>query len=173
MTNSTPDDGPEITSSEVPVSRPNRFDHVALSVPDLNEATEFFVNCFGARVLFKMERPDNDVAMGAERLGVSPEGQFALAMVELGGSRVELLQWWPTHGETSAISADQVGASHVAVEVEDVAALLDSLRAVAGVRVLGEPMTFAGGATPGLTNAFLRSPWGALIELVSWNWPDI
>jgi catechol 2,3-dioxygenase-like lactoylglutathione lyase family enzyme len=173
VTNLFPEHHEQDPSADFLAARSRRFDHVGLSVPDLDAATAFFVNCFAARVLFTMARPESPGPMGAERLGLRPETQFALVMLELGGSRIELLQWWPARGDPSAIHADHLGVSHVAVEVEDVTACLESLRVVSGVEVLSEPLTFAAGATPGLTNAFLRTPWGAIIELVAWNWPDI
>ena len=167
------DSQPQSSTGEPVIARAKRFDHVGLTVPDLDVAVDFFVCCFAARVLFNMDRPEVPCAMGAERLGVAPEAEFALAMLELGSARIELLQWWPLRGDISPPDNDQPGGSHVAIEVDDVAAALQALRVVEGVQVLGEPATFAPGATPGLTNAFVRTPWGALIELVTWHWPDI
>jgi catechol 2,3-dioxygenase-like lactoylglutathione lyase family enzyme len=157
-----------------PVTRPGTvavraFDHVGMSVPDLDTAVDFFVRGFGARPQFRMDRPTDDAVMGAERLGLASHVQFALAMLELGGSRIELLQWWPARGSSTPPDADLAGGSHVALDVADVAAALKVLRSFEGVEVVGEPVTFAPGATPGLTNAFVRTPWGALIELVTWQ----
>jgi catechol 2,3-dioxygenase-like lactoylglutathione lyase family enzyme len=149
------------------------FDHVGLSVPDLDSAVDFFATCFGARVLFAMARPADRGTMVAERLGVDADAEFALVMLELGGKRIELLQWWPARSEGPAPKADQPGGSHVAIEVADVASAVERLRRISGVEVVGEPMTFGAGATPALTNCFVRTPWGALIELVCWHWQDI
>ena len=149
------------------------FDHVGLTVPDLGSAVDFFVGVFGARLVFSMDRSSEGEDMGAERLGVRPASQFSLAIVELGASRLELLQWWPAPSDARPPRADLAGGAHVAVDVEEVAQALEGLRLVEGVQVVGEPVTFATGATPGLTNAFVRTPWGALVELVSWNWSDV
>jgi len=145
------------------------FDHVGLSVPDLDAAVTFFVEIFGARLQFRMDRPTDDVGMGAERLGLAPKVMFSLAMLELGGSNIELLQWWPVRSDARSPEADLPGGAHVAIDVADVAATLAMLRTVDGVEIVGEPSTFEAGATPGLTNAFVRTPWGALIELLSWH----
>jgi catechol 2,3-dioxygenase-like lactoylglutathione lyase family enzyme len=149
------------------------FDHVGLTVPDLGSAVDFFVSAFGARLAFSMDRSSEGEAMGAERLGVRPASRFSLAMIELGTSRLELLQWWPAPTDARPPHADLAGGAHVAVDVEDVARALERLRLVEGVEVVGEPLTFATGSTPGLTNAFVRTPWGALVELVNWNWSDV
>ena len=148
-----------------------RLDHVGLSVRDLDEAVDFFVRHFNARVAFRMEPPPPGRASGADRLGVVADASFSLAMLELGGGRLELLQWWSGRSSGAPPEADEPGGSHVAVEVEDVASSLDALRQTEGIEVVGEPFTFAGGPTPGLTNAFVRAPWGTLVELV--NWTDI
>jgi hypothetical protein len=34
--------------------------------------------------------------------------------------------------------------------------------------VMGEPVHFPQGQSPGLVNAFVKAPWGLLIELVHW-----
>jgi catechol 2,3-dioxygenase-like lactoylglutathione lyase family enzyme len=149
------------------------FDHVGLTVPDLTSAVEFFVSAFGARLVFSMEPSSEGESMGAERLGVRPASRFSLAMIELGTSRLELLQWWPAPSDARPPRADLSGGAHVAVEVENVARALNGLRLFEGVEVVGEPVTFATGATPGLTNAFVSTPWGALVELVNWNWSDV
>lgn len=146
-----------------------RLDHVGLSVPDLDSAVDFFVGCFGARVLFRLPRPSMRGGTSAERLGVVTGAEFALAMLELGGGRVELLQWWSPRSGGPPPDADLPGGSHIAVDVGDVAGALARLRRVEGVEVVGEPVTFVAGPTPGLTNAFVRTPWGALVELVSWQ----
>ena len=145
------------------------FDHVGLSVPNLDVAVDFFVEIFGARLQFRMDRSASDAPMGAQRLALAPHVTFSLAMLALGGSRIELLQWWPVRSNAWPPEADLPGGAHVAIDVVDVAATVATLRAIDGIDIVGEPITFESGATPGLTNAFVRTPWGALIELVTWH----
>lgn len=155
--------------TECAVPGAHRFDHVGLSVPDLEAAVGFFVECFGAKVVFRLDPPATPGPVGAERLGADKDASFALAMLSLGGARIELLQWWSPKARGPAPLVESRGGSHVAVEVADVGEALSRLAEVAGVSVVGEPVTFTEGPTPGLTNAFARAPWGALIELVSWG----
>jgi catechol 2,3-dioxygenase-like lactoylglutathione lyase family enzyme len=153
------------------------LDHVGFFVPDLGQAVGFFVDNFGARQLFRLERPRGagggaaaaDLSTGSERLAAEAGAEFALAMLEVGNGRLELLQWWTGRAPGQVPEADQAGGAHIAVEVGDVRAELDRLRQVDGVSVVGEPVDFSAGPTPGLTNAFLRAPWGLLIELVRWT----
>lgn len=144
------------------------LDHAGLPVTDLAASLEFFVTCLGARVIFRLEPPAPGESSGAERLGEPVGDQFSLAMLELGGGRIELVQWW-RDGLSRTPSAGPPGGAHLALEVADVQDVLRSLRATAGVTVLGEPVTFGHGPTPGLTNAFLRTPGGVLLELVNWT----
>lgn len=151
----------------------DRLDHVGIVVTNLDAAVQFFVTWFGARVVFRMERFDDPTGIAPTRLGAPRGANFALAMLEIGGGRFELVQWWPsaTERQGSAVSPvpGAVGAAHVALAVGEVSTELDRLREAPGAEVLGEPLTFYSGPTPGLTNAFLRMPWGVLIELVSWG----
>lgn len=143
------------------------LDHVGLVVPDLDQAVAFFSEVFGARLVFRMDRFIDPTGAASRRLGAKPGSGFALAMLAWGDHELELLQWWPA-GEARGSEPDAVGTAHVAVGVPDVSAALDVLRSVPGVEIIGEPVTFTEGPTPGLTNAFARAPWGLLIELMQW-----
>ncbi|GAA1933561.1 VOC family protein [Nocardioides marmoribigeumensis] len=149
----------------------HRLDHVGIVVPSLDDAIEFFAEHLGARVEFLMDPFEDPTGAAPARLGAAHGRSFALGMLRLGNARLELLQWWPPH-DAPASPADGVGGVHVAVEVADVPAALARLRAVPGVRVLGEPATFRGGQTPNLVNAFVTTPWGLLVELLTWLGPD-
>lgn len=146
----------------------DRLDHVGLVVPSLDEAINFFQECFGAVLEFRMDPFEDPTGEAPGRLGASHGRAFALAMLRIGGGRLELLQWWPESDHPTS-PADGIGGVHVAIEVPDVPASVERLRVVPGVRVLGEPLTFTGGQTPDLANAFVATPWGALIELLRWS----
>lgn len=146
-----------------------RLDHTGLVVPDLDEAVAFFQVAFGAEVVFRMDRFDDPTGGATRRLGAHRGTGFALAMLGWGDRHLELLQWWPLDNQGEH-GPETVGSAHIAIEVPDVQAAVESLKYVPGVRVLGDPVTFAEGPTPGLANAFISSPWGCLVELV--RWPD-
>lgn len=148
------------------MTRP-RLDHVGITVPDLDAATGFFVRCFGATELFRL--PDSGENGAARRLGVTEPSSFALVMLEVGGNRLELLAWRPQIGGAIP-AANDPGGAHVAIAVEDLDATLRVLAGEPGVHNVGAPLRFEGGPTPGLTNAFVRAPWGTLLELMSESW---
>lgn len=142
------------------------IDHVGLSVPDLDDAARFFVDSLGAREVFRLPPVTEPGAAG--RLGVVGRTSFELLMLDLGGTHLELLRWRPEAELAGPPPAHARGAAHVALRVDDLPATLRRLRAVDGVSVVGEPVRFTEGPTPGLLNAFVTTPWGALLELLEW-----
>ena len=110
-----------------------RLNHVAIAVPDLEQASRTYRERLGARV--------------SEPVAV-PEQGVTTVFVELDNTKIELLQ---VLGENSPIAAflarnPSGGIHHVCYEVDDIQAARDHLLA-AGARVLGdgEPRTGAHG----------------------------
>ncbi|WP_427015656.1 VOC family protein [Pseudarthrobacter sp. P1] len=146
-----------------------RLDHVGLCVPDLEQATAFFVEAFGATVVFRLDRIRDPEGGSMQRIGANRAAEFEAVMLEMAGGRLELLQWWSGESRAEQPAAMDVGASHLAMQTPDLRATLAVLRQMPGVVVMGEPVTFLEGATPGLSNAFVRTPWGTILELVNWG----
>lgn len=144
------------------------LDHVGVNVPDLDEAVEFLQDAFGARVVFRFDDIADPTGAAPRRLGALADASFSLAMVEIDGGRVELLSWRSARMEPGLPQADARGGVHLGISVPDLVAALEVLRARPDVTVLGEPVTFADGATAGLTNAFVRHSGGLLVELLQW-----
>lgn len=145
------------------------FDHVGVNVPDLDTAVNFFQTVFGARVIFRLPRPEGAGDTGATRLGAPADAAFALAMISIGSAAIELVEWsLPAAASGPAADPWSPGGCHIAVAVGNVAETLAAVRLADGVRVLSGPLTFESGPTPGVTNAFIMTPWGALVELISW-----
>lgn len=147
-----------------------RVDHLGLTVPDLDEAVGFFTAHLDAEVVFRLGRFIDESGEAPARLGADPSASFALAMLRVGDAEIELLQWWPAleSADDGTNAPNRVGAAHLALSVADVAETYERLCAVPGVRRLGSPVTFSGDPTDGLTNAFVATPWGLLIELMGW-----
>ncbi|HEU0217575.1 MAG TPA: methylmalonyl-CoA epimerase [Stellaceae bacterium] len=110
-----------------------KLNHVAIVVPDLAAATALYRNTLGAKVLPPHALPEHGVAA---------------AFVELGNTRLELLE---PLGENSPVRGflarnPDGGLHHVCYEVPDIIEARDRLRE-AGARVLGdgEPRTGAHG----------------------------
>ena len=137
MTN--PESGPSVTSRGIPTAR--NVDHVAYTVPDLDEAVEFFVDVLGADLLYRLDDvKDDDSDWMRRQLGVHPRAHAQIAMLRLGPvTNVELFQYEAPDQNTQLPRNSDHGGHHLAFYVEDVDAAAEYLRAQPGVTLLGEP----------------------------------
>jgi catechol 2,3-dioxygenase-like lactoylglutathione lyase family enzyme len=145
------------------------IEHIGLTVPDLDEATAFFVGLLGCVPVFEAGpfRADDDWM--TEHLKVHPRAEIRrLRMLKCAtGPALELFEYTaPDQARTVPANSD-VGGHHVAFYVEDMAAAVGYLRD-RGVRVLGEPTTLAAGPSAGLSFVYFLAPWGLQLELVSY-----
>jgi methylmalonyl-CoA epimerase len=100
-----------------------RIDHVGLAVSDLEEAIDLHVNVYGLSLV--------------HRETVDSQGVEA-ALLDVGESHVELLA--PLSDDTPVgrfLAKRGPGLHHVAYRVDDIAAVLDGLRA-AGLRLIDD-----------------------------------
>jgi len=139
--------------TESPPPRRPRFDHVGLSVPDLEAASSWYRATLDLTAAPVFEIPGSDL-----------RGQMLLHRPS--GFRIELLhrtsaQPGPAFG--SAVEAAGVhGFGHMCLCVADVDDEFDRL-VTAGA---AERMAPRESPRPGFRMAFVADPWGNLIELV-------
>jgi len=145
------------------------IEHVGMTVPDMEAATQFFADAFGAKHIYDMlEEPlgGPDVEAG---LGV-PKGAVitAIRMLRLGnGPNIELFTYaGVAQGEPAR--PNDFGLQHICLYVDDIDTAAD-LFAAAGGTLLSRPGDLPGGDA-GLGNRYVyaRTPWGATIELVTY-----
>lgn len=152
------------------------IDHVGMTVPDLDAATEFFARAFGAEVLYdtlpRSKGPKGGWAI-ERRLGV-PQGtvEVAVRMLRLpNGPGIELFEFSGPRQADAAVPCD-LGWQHVAMYVDDVD---ETLRLIieAGGTQLSEPGWLTG-PEAGEHNRFVycRTPWGGIVELVTYPDPQ-
>ncbi|GLI26550.1 glyoxalase [Agromyces rhizosphaerae] len=146
-------------------------DHIGITVPDLDQADDFFVRVLGAERFydlgpFAFEEGD----WMAEHLAVHPRTVMRrLRFYRLGhGVNFEVFEYESADEYRPAPRNSDVGGHHVALYVDDLDAAVAYLRAE-GVRVLGEPTT-SRNASEGQRWVYFLSPWGMQFELVSF--PD-
>lgn len=154
----------EESHAGIPTAR--NVHHVSVTVPDLDDAVEFFVEVLGGQLLYE-KGPFADPDFMETNLNVHPEAEARLAMLRFGPTtNVELFEWdSPDQTERHPSNSD-VGASHLAIEVEDMDAAVEYLDGVEGVDVLGSPRTNDEGPTGGLTYVYVTAPWGYQFEIV-------
>ncbi|ACI52131.1 Glyoxalase/bleomycin resistance protein/dioxygenase [Gluconacetobacter diazotrophicus PA1 5] len=149
------------------------MDHVGITVPDLESASRFLVEAFGAIALYdNMTRkkppfagPEAEATLGLEAGGAV----IAMRMLKLGfGPGIELFEIRAPDQHPPARASD-FGLQHFALYVDDIEAatrrfteaggtLLTRPRAQLGIEE-GEGNTFCYGRTPwGMTVEFLSTP---------------
>lgn len=128
-----------------------QLNHVAIAVPDLAAAADFYANTLGGKVSEAHDLPDHGVTT---------------VFVELPNTKIELLHPLGDNSPIAPFLAKNPagGMHHVCYEVKDIMAARDALVA-AGVRVLGggEPKIGAHGKPVLFLHP--KDGQGALIEL--------
>ncbi len=124
-----------------------RLLHTMLRVTDLPRSITFYTEVLGMTLLRQQDYPD---------------GQFTLAFLGYGSEAentvVELTYNWGVHSYEMGTAY-----GHIAIEVDDVQAAVDAMRAK-GAKILREPGPMKAGST---VLAFLEDPDGYRIELLA------
>jgi catechol 2,3-dioxygenase-like lactoylglutathione lyase family enzyme len=125
------------------------FDHVAISVKDLDEAIQWYSDIFGFEQIRLFDRPD-----------LKMKG----AQLKLGTIKLEIFQPYepnelPSYRKTLESDLQTLGTKHFALNVNDLVSAYKELKK-SGVSFLGEPKI-------GKTSkyVFCQDPSGTLIEL--------
>lgn len=123
-----------------------RIAHTMIRVTDLERSLDFYTRVLGMTLQRRLD---------------FPEGRFTLAFLgfgdELGASLLELTYNWDTHEYEHGN-----GFGHLAIEVDDVHAAVEEIRARGG-SITREPKAMNAGTT---VIAFVQDPDGYAIELV-------
>lgn len=144
-------------------------DHIAYTVPDLDQAVEFFVDVLGADLLYRLDSvKDDDSDWMNRQLAVHPRACAQIAMLRLGPvTNVELFQYdAPDQNQKMPRNSDH-GGHHLAFYVEDIEAAVEYLRAQPGVTVLGDVQTIEDGPIAGDRWVYFLAPWGMQMEVLN------
>lgn len=128
-----------------------RLNHVAIAVPDLDQAANLYRTTLGAKVSAPSAQPKHGVSV---------------VFVELGNTKIELLH---PLGVDSPIAAflgrnPAGGIHHICYEVDDIIAARDKLKA-SGARVLGDGEPKIGAHDKPVLFLHPKDFLGTLIEL--------
>jgi catechol 2,3-dioxygenase-like lactoylglutathione lyase family enzyme len=127
------------------------FDHVGLSVADLDRERRFYAEAFGFREQHPTAMPDAGIRVSLLR---GPGG----GAVELTERRGSVPQRFATPLEGAGVQ----GYFHWALTVDDLDAALTTA-VICGARVVSPP---ARAARPGVRFAYIADPEGNLVELL-------
>lgn len=146
-----------------------RLDHVGITVPDLEQAHEFFVGVLGCEYMYRLGPfQDADGTWMRDHLNVDSRTVMRrLHFYRLGAQAVfEVFEYAATDQVAQPPRNSDVGGHHVALYVEDLDLAVAALHRN-GLRVLGEPTT-SRGPSAGQRWVYFLSPWGMQFELVSY-----
>ncbi|PAF28936.1 VOC family protein [Paenibacillus sp. 7516] len=149
------------------------IDHIGITVPDVEQATVFLQQAFGARLVYDNITPQDPPQEGPEaerKLGLRPGAKAThIRMLSVGESAsIELFQFGNTEQNDPARASD-FGVQHVALYVDQMENAVKRFTE-AGGELLSEPSALSGPIEGGEGNQFVygRAPWGMLIELISY-----
>ena len=142
-------------------------DHIGFTVPNLDEAVDFFVNVIGCEAFYDLGPFSSDDDWMQAHLNVHPRAVMKrLKFLRCkSGSNFELFEYDSPDQNRQQPKNSDVGGHHLAFYVDDMAQAVAYLKSK-GVRFLGEP-TQSRNASAGQTWVYFLAPWGMQLELVS------
>jgi catechol 2,3-dioxygenase-like lactoylglutathione lyase family enzyme len=146
-------------------------DHIGITVPDIEQATAFFVDVLGCELLYERKPPGDNAPQ--DRLGVPPGSRIrAVRFLRCAnGASIELFEFYSPEQREEFPKPSDVGIQHVALYVEDLDAAVEHL-CRHGVSLMSGPNPLPG-PEAGEGNRFIyaRTPWGLTVELISYPAP--
>lgn len=145
-------------------------DHIGLTVPDIEQAHDFFVGVLGCVHVYSLGPFLPNGNWMAEHLNVDRD----TTMREIrfyrcaNGSNFEVFHYETAAQNTVLPRNSDIGGHHLAFYVDDLDTAVAYLESK-GIRVLGNP-TASTGPSRGQRWVYFLSPWGLQCELVSF--PD-
>jgi catechol 2,3-dioxygenase-like lactoylglutathione lyase family enzyme len=144
-------------------------DHIGFTVPDLDQAVDFFVNVLGCEPFYELGPFQSDSDWMKVHLNIHPRAVMRrLKFLRCAnGSNFEIFEYEAPDQNKAQPKNSDVGGHHLAFYVDDIDAALVYLRNK-GVRILGEPTVRTSGPSAGQTWIYFLAPWGMQFELVSY-----
>jgi catechol 2,3-dioxygenase-like lactoylglutathione lyase family enzyme len=143
------------------------MDHVGLTVPDINQAIEWFEDILGAAAPLTFGPFAGDFLTGA--LGVVPGTKIdQITMLRIGHSaNIELFKYEsPGQRRDMPLNSDWTG-HHVAFYVTDIEQAVEYMDS-RGVHRLFGPFSITAGPAEGQTINYFKTPWNSYIEFISY-----
>jgi catechol 2,3-dioxygenase-like lactoylglutathione lyase family enzyme len=147
------------------------IDHVAMTVPNLDEASRFLENALGAKPIYDDLKRSQTPMKGeqVERQLDLAVGTSLVAMRMLrvaNGPGIELFEVRSPHQQSPARPSD-LGLQHFGVYVDDIDAAVARFAAAGGELVAAPAPTIGVEAGPGNAYCYAKTPWGTVIELIT------
>jgi catechol 2,3-dioxygenase-like lactoylglutathione lyase family enzyme len=152
----------------MPIPGLTGLDHIGVTVPDLDEARDFFVDVLGCEYLYQLGPLQDDGHWMSEHLNV--HDKTVARRIHFyrfqGQALFEVFEYEAPDQRQDPPRNSDIGGHHIALYVADLDAAVADLHR-RGLRVLGEP-TASKGAHEGQRWVYFLAPWGMQFELVSY-----
>lgn len=144
-------------------------EHIGLTVPDLEAATQFFAGVLGAETLYDIGPFESADDWMANHLAVHPRARINKIRVLriANGPVLELFEFTSPDQSTRQPRNSDFGGWHMAFYVADMEAALAALKQHA-VEIQSGPVLMTEGPSAGLSWLYFKAPWGQQLELVSY-----
>lgn len=150
------------------------IDHIGITVPDMEEATEFLQKAFGAKIAYDSRKPEEGARGGEESekmLGLKKGAEVVhMRLMSLGESiSMELFQFQGV-AQRKPSNPDDLGIQHFAVYVDDMDEAVAKFEQAGGqlnTKPTQIPNEIEGNDE---ANQFVygTAPWGMVIELITY-----
>jgi catechol 2,3-dioxygenase-like lactoylglutathione lyase family enzyme len=138
-------------------------DHTGITVSNLERSLAFWRDVLG----FELSHTAHQTGEQAREITGVAGAEIKLAVLKApGGHKIELLEYLaPSDRKRLALKPCDVGSVHVALLVDDLDAVLESI-AASGWKAAGQPQTLRTGPNAGKRVVYVRDPDGTTIELM-------
>jgi catechol 2,3-dioxygenase-like lactoylglutathione lyase family enzyme len=145
-------------------------DHTGVTVPDMKQALDFFVGVVGCEKAMSFGPISDDKGtLMTDLVGVDARAKIdQVTLVRCGfGSNIELFQYEASDQRDLKARNSDIGAFHIALYVDDVAAAKTYLDSK-GVATRMGPVPMTEGPEAGQTIMYFQAPWGLQLEAISY-----
>ncbi len=138
------------------------IEHIGLTVPDIDAASEFFADVLGGETLYDIGPfEDADDWMANHLAPLKGAHIYRMRVMKVAnGPVLELMQF-------SGPQTPAPGGWHMAFYVDDMEKALAALK-LHEVAIQSGPVTMTEGPSAGLQWLYFQTPWGQQLELVSY-----
>ena len=145
-------------------------DHTGVTVPDMAQAIDFFVDVVGCTEVMSFGPfSDDQGTFMQDALAVNPRAVIEqITQIRCGyGSNIELFKYTSPDQEDATPRNSDIGGYHIALYVDDVQAAKDYLDGK-GVETFMGPIPVDQGPAAGQTILYFRAPWGLQLEAIAY-----
>jgi catechol 2,3-dioxygenase-like lactoylglutathione lyase family enzyme len=137
-------------------------DHTGITVANIDRSLAFWQGVLGFKLSHRAHHTGD---LASEVTGV-PGADISLAVLKAHGHKIELLEYHaPSERKRAELKPCDVGAVHVALTVDNLDAVLSTIKA-SGWKAVGKPQTLKTGPNAGKRVVYVRDPDGTTIEFM-------